>query len=167
MALLSILKYPDPRLNTVAEAVTKVNPRIRRLVGDMAQTMYAAPGIGLAAAQVDVHKCVIVIDISEAKDQLLVLINPEILESSGELECEEGCLSVPGVFEKVIRAEQVRVRAIDVNGNPFEFDASDALAVCIQHEMDHLKGIVFVEYLSRLKQARIARKMRKAERLAL
>ncbi len=167
MALLSILKYPDPRLNTVADPVIGVNQRIRRLVNDMAQTMYAAPGVGLAATQVDVHKRVIVLDISEAKDQLLVLINPEILDSSGEIESEEGCLSVPGVYENVKRAEQVRVRAIDVKGNPFEFDASGALAVCVQHEMDHLKGIVFVEYLSRLKQGRIARKMRKAERLAL
>ena len=167
MALLSILKYPDPRLNTVADPVVEVNEEIRRLVKDMAQTMYAAPGVGLAATQVDVHKQVIVIDVSETKDQLLVLINPEILESSGQAECEEGCLSVPGVFDKVVRAEKVRVAALDVNGNRFEFEASGVLAVCVQHEMDHLKGIVFVEYLSRLKQERIARKMRKAERLAL
>jgi peptide deformylase len=167
MALLSILKYPDPRLNSVAEPVINVNQRIRRLVSDMAETMYAAPGIGLAATQVDVHKRVIVLDISEQKDQLLVLINPEILESSGEVECEEGCLSVPGVFENVIRAEQIRAKAVDVDGNPFDFDASGMLAVCVQHEMDHLKGIVFVEYLSRLKQEWIAKKMRKAERLAL
>ena len=167
MALLSIIKYPDPRLNKVAEAVMEVDQKIRRLVDDMAQTMYAAPGVGLAATQLDVHKRVIVIDISEAKDQLLVLINPEILESTGEVECEEGCLSVPGVFENVIRAEQVRVAAIGVNGNPFELEASGLLSVVVQHEMDHLKGIVFVEYLSRLKQGRITRKMRKAERLAL
>lgn len=167
MALLSILKYPDPRLNTLAEPVIKINQQIRRLVDDMAQTMYAAPGVGLAATQVDVHKQVIVLDISETKDQLLVLINPEILESSGEAECEEGCLSVPGVFDKVKRAEHVRVAALDVNGDRFEFDASNVLAVCVQHEIDHLKGIVFVEYLSMLKQGRIARKMRKSERLAL
>jgi len=167
MALLSILKYPDPRLNTLAEPVIKINQQIRRLVDDMAQTMYAAPGVGLAATQVDVHKQVIVLDVSETKDQLLVLINPEILESSGEVECEEGCLSVPGVFDKVKRAEHVRVAALDVNGDRFEFDASNVLAVCVQHEMDHLKGIVFVEYLSLLKQGRIARKMRKSERLAL
>ncbi len=167
MALLSIIKYPDPRLNKVAEAVMEVDQKIRRLVDDMAQTMYAAPGVGLAATQLDVHKRVIVIDISEAKDQLLVLVNPEILESTGEVECEEGCLSVPGVFENVIRAEQVRVAAIGVNGNPFELEASGLLSVVVQHEMDHLKGIVFVEYLSRLKQGRITRKMRKAERLAL
>jgi peptide deformylase len=167
MALLSIIKYPDPRLNKVAEAVMEVDQQVRRLVDDMAQTMYAAPGVGLAATQVDVHKRLIIIDISEDKDQLLVLINPEILESSGEVECEEGCLSVPGVYESVVRAGQVRVAAIDANGDPFELEASGLLAVCIQHEMDHLKGIVFVEYLSRLKQGRIARKMRKAERLAL
>jgi peptide deformylase len=165
--LLSIIKYPDPRLYTVAEPVAEVDPEVRRLVQDMAETMYAAPGVGLAATQVDFHKRVIVIDISEAKDQLLVLINPEILESSGKVECEEGCLSVPGVYEAVVRAEQVRVGAIDVDGKPFQFDASGLLAVCVQHEMDHLQGIVFVEYLSRLKQERIARKMRKAERLAL
>jgi peptide deformylase len=167
MALLSILKYPDPRLHTIAEPVFEVNQQIRHLVNDMAETMYAAPGIGLAATQVDVHKRVIVLDISEAKDQLLVLINPEILESSGEVEWEEGCLSVPGVYEGVVRAEQVRVGAIDVDGDTFEFDASGVLAVCVQHEMDHLEGIVFVDYLSRLKQERIARKMRKAERLTL
>jgi peptide deformylase len=167
MALLSILKYPDPRLNTVAEPVTEVNQEIRQLVKDMAETMYAAPGVGLAATQVDVHKQVIVIDVSEAKDELLVLINPEILESSGEAECEEGCLSVPGVFDRVVRSENVRVSALDLNGNRFQFDARGVRAVCVQHEMDHLKGIVFVEYLSRLKQERIARKMRKAERLAL
>jgi peptide deformylase len=167
MALLSILKYTDPRLNTVAEPVIEVNQEIRQLVDDMAQTMYAAPGVGLAATQVDVHKRIIVLDVSEAKDQLLVLINPEILESSGESECEEGCLSVPGVYDKVQRAAKVRVAALDVDGNRFEFEASGVRAVCVQHEMDHLKGIVFVEYLSRLKQERIARKMRKAERLAL
>ncbi len=167
MALLSILKYPDPRLHTVAEPVIEFNEQIRQLVDDMAQTMYAAPGVGLAASQVDVHKRVIVIDISETKDQILVLINPEILQASGQADCEEGCLSVPGVFEKVVRSEKVRVRAMNVRGKPFEFEASGLLAVCVQHEMDHLEGIVFVDYLSRLKQERIAKKMRKAERLAL
>jgi len=167
MALLSILKYPDPRLNTVAEPVTEVNLEVRELVEDMAETMFAATRVGRAATQVDVHRRVIVIDISETKDELLVLINPEILESTGEVEREEGCLSVPGVYEGVVRAEQVRVGVIDIDGKPFQFDASGLLAVCIQHEMDHLKGIVFVEYLSRLKQERIARKMRKAERMAL
>ena len=167
MALLQILKYPDPRLYTVAEVVREVDHEIRTLVDDMAQTMYAAPGIGLAATQVDVHKQVIVMDISESKDQLLVLINPEIIESSGQIECEEGCLSVPGIFKKVSSAEEVRVSALDRDGNKFEFNASGMLAVCVQHEMDHLKGRVFVEYLSPLKQERIVKKLRKAERLAI
>ncbi len=167
MALLQILKYPDSRLHTVAEPVAKVDEAIRSLVDDMADTMYAAPGIGLAATQVNVHKQLIVMDISESKDQLLVLINPEIVESSGQIECEEGCLSVPGIFETVSRAAEIRVRALDRNGNTFEFDASGLLAVCVQHEMDHLKGKVFVEYLSPLKQERIVKKLRKAERLAI
>ena len=167
MALFPILKYPDSRLHTVAEPVQKVDDAIRSLVDDMAETMYAAPGIGLAATQVDVHKQVIVLDISEAKDQLLVLINPEIVASSGQIECEEGCLSVPGIFEKVTRAEEISVRALDRDGNTIEFDANGLLAVCVQHEMDHLKGKVFVEYLSPLKQERIVKKLRKAERLAI
>jgi peptide deformylase len=167
MALLQILKSPDSRLHTVAEPVQKVDDATRSLVDDMAKTMYAAPGIGLAATQVDVHKQVIVLDISEAKDQLLVLINPEIVASSGQIECEEGCLSVPGIFEKVTRAEEIRVRALDRDGNTFEFDANGLLSVCVQHEMDHLKGKVFVEYLSPLKQERIVKKLRKAERLAI
>jgi peptide deformylase len=167
MALLSILKYPDPRLHTVAEPVDEVDEATRCLVGDMAETMYAAPGIGLAATQVDVHKRVIVLDISESKDQLLVLINPEIVASSGQIECEEGCLSVPGIFEKVIRAEEIRVRALDRDGITFDFDASGLLSVCVQHEMDHLEGKVFVDYLSPLKQERIVKKLRKAERLAI
>lgn len=167
MALLQILRYPDPRLHKLAEPVREVDEQTRRLVRDMAQTMYAAPGIGLAATQVDVHKQVIVIDISEAKDQLLVLINPEILQRRGESEFEEGCLSVPGVFEKVARSERIRVRALDQNGKSFEIEADGLLAVCIQHEMDHLKGRVFVEYLSPLKQQRIVKKLRKAERVTL
>jgi len=167
MALLQILKYPDSRLHKVAEPVLQVDEAIRSLVDNMAETMYAAPGIGLAATQVNVHKQVIVMDISEAKDQLLVLINPEIVESSGQVECEEGCLSVPGIYEKVSRAAEIRVRALDRDGNVFEFDASGLLAVCVQHEMDHLKGKVFVEYLSPLKQERIIKKLRKAERLAI
>lgn len=167
MALLSILKYPDPRLHTVAEPVSKVDDRIRKLVADMAETMYAAPGIGLAATQVDVHKQVIVLDISETKSDLRVLINPEILQSSGAIECEEGCLSVPGVYEKVVRSAEIRVKALDRVGNVVEFDADGLLAVCVQHEMDHLNGRVFVEYLSRLKLDRIVKKIRKAERLAL
>jgi peptide deformylase len=167
MAVLSILRYPDPRLHKVAAPVGEVNSEIRRLVADMAQTMYAAPGIGLAATQVDVHRRVIVIDVSESKDQLLVLINPVILESRGQIECEEGCLSVPGVFEPVERAEWIRVQALDANGQLFEKEADGLLAVCIQHEMDHLMGKVFVEYLSRLKRERIARKLKKMERVTL
>jgi peptide deformylase len=167
MALLQILRYPDPRLHKVAEPVREVDDAVRQLVRDMAQTMYAAPGIGLAATQVDVHRRVIVIDVSETKDQLLVLINPEILQRRGEMECEEGCLSVPGVFEKVVRSEWIRVRSLDQDGKPFEFEADGLLAVCVQHEMDHLKGLVFIEYLSKLKQERIVKKLRKAERVTL
>lgn len=163
MAVLEILHYPDPRLHTVAAPVDVVDEPIRKLIGDMAETMYAAPGIGLAATQVNVHKRVIVIDVSETRDRLLVLVNPEIVWREGEQECEEGCLSVPGVYEKVVRAEKVRVRALDRDGKPFEIEASGLLAVCIQHEMDHLLGKVFVEYLSRLKQTRIRAKMQKRE----
>ncbi|MFN7086818.1 MAG: peptide deformylase [Burkholderiales bacterium] len=164
MALLPILHYPDPRLHKVAEEVSRVDNGIRKLVKDMAQTMYAAPGIGLAATQVDVHKRVIVIDISETHDQLRTFINPRILEASGEAECEEGCLSVPGIYEKVRRAERVKVTALDAEGQPFTLEAEGLLAVCIQHEMDHLEGKVFVEYLSRLKQQRIRSKLRKLQR---
>ncbi len=161
MAIREILRYPDERLHTVAAPVEAVDDSIRELVRDMAETMYAAPGIGLAATQVDVHKRVIVIDASEERNSLLVLINPEILERSGEQECEEGCLSVPGVYDKVIRAEKVKVRALGTDGAPFELEATGLLAVCIQHEMDHLEGKVFVEYLSRLKQSRIRAKLAK------
>lgn len=161
MAILDILRYPDPRLYKVAQPVKHVDESIRRLVRDMAETMYAAPGIGLAATQVDVHKRVIVIDVSDARDQLVVLINPEITWREGEKECEEGCLSVPGVYDVVKRAERVKVRALDAEGRPFELDAEGLLAVCVQHEMDHLEGKVFVEYLSRLKQARIRAKFQK------
>ena len=164
MAVLNILRYPDPRLEKVAKPVERVDDAIRQLVRDMAETMYAAPGIGLAATQVDVHKRVIVLDASDARDQLLVLINPEIVTREGEQECEEGCLSVPGVYDVVKRAEKVKVRALDGAGQPFEFVAEGLLAVCIQHEMDHLEGKVFVEYLSRLKQARIRSKLQKQER---
>jgi peptide deformylase len=165
MALLNILRYPDPRLHKVARPVERVDDGIRRLVRDMAETMYAAPGIGLAATQVDVHKRIIVIDVSETRDQLLVLINPEIVwRSDTEKECEEGCLSVPGIYEIVIRPEKVRVHALDAEGVPFERDAEGLLAVCIQHEMDHLQGKVFVEYLSRLKQSRIRAKLQKQVR---
>jgi peptide deformylase len=162
MALLNILQYPDRRLHKVAKPVAKVDDRIRRLVADMAETMYKAPGVGLAATQVDVHERVIVIDISESHDALQVFINPEIVWSSDErLLSEEGCLSVPGVYDKVERPEHVRVRALNEKGETFEVDATELLAVCIQHEMDHLMGRVFVEYLSPLKQNRIKTKMRK------
>jgi peptide deformylase len=162
MPLLNVLRYPDPRLHKVARPVERVDDDLRRLIRDMAETMYAAPGIGLAATQVDVHKQLIVIDVSETRDQLLVLINPEIVwRSEADKESEEGCLSVPGVYERVTRSERIRVRALDAGGNAFERDAEGLLAVCIQHEMDHLLGKVFVEYLSRLKQTRIRAKMQK------
>jgi peptide deformylase len=164
MALLPILRYPDERLHCVAEPVESVNGEIRQLIEDMAQTMYAAPGVGLAATQVDVHKQVIVIDISESRDQLLVLVNPVIVESRGISDFEEGCLSVPGIFEKIGRADWIKVRALDQSGKPFELEASGLLSVCIQHEMDHLRGKVFVEYLSSLKQSRILARLRKQER---
>ena len=166
MALLNILEYPDPRLHKIAAAVPVVNSEIKQLVRDLAETMYAAPGIGLAATQVDVHKRVIVIDVSETKDELLTLINPEILTAEGEAENEEGCLSVPGYFDRVKRAATIRVRALDGDGRWFERDAEGLLAVCIQHEMDHLVGKVFVEYLSPLKQQRLKSKARKRQRLA-
>ena len=162
MALLSILEYPDPRLAKVARPVTAFDARLRQLVADMAETMYAAPGIGLAATQVDVHERLIVIDVSESKDQLRVFINPEIVWASEETAlCEEGCLSVPGIYDEVRRPARVRVRAQDVDGNTFELDCEGLLAVCIQHEMDHLTGKVFVEYLSALKQDRIKTKLKK------
>ena len=167
MAILQILRYPDPRLHKVAKPVALVDEEIRKLARNMAETMYAAPGVGLAATQVDVHKQLIVIDLSETRDQLLVLINPQILESRGKSDCEEGCLSVPGIFEKVARAEWVKVRALDVNGKSFTLEATGMLSVCIQHEMDHLKGKVFVEYLSRLKQNRILSKLKKQQRQTL
>ncbi|HYN26958.1 MAG TPA: peptide deformylase [Burkholderiales bacterium] len=167
MAMLPILFYPDPRLHKVAKPVAVVDDHIRKLARNMAETMYAAPGVGLAATQVDVHKQVIVIDLSETRDQLLVLINPQILESRGKSDCEEGCLSVPGIFEKVARAEWVKVRALDLDGKSFTIEATGMLSVCIQHEMDHLKGKVFVEYLSRLKQTRILSKLKKQQRQTL
>jgi len=164
MAMLNILHYPDPNLHTVARQVQAVDTRIRKLVDDMAETMYAAPGIGLAATQVNVHERVIVIDISETHDALRVFINPEIIAQSGRAESEEGCLSVPGIFDKVARAEQVTVRALDRNGESFELAAEGLLAVCIQHEMDHLMGKVFVDYLSSLKRQRIKSKFAKQAR---
>src|SRR4051812_14954228 len=154
MAQLRILEYPDPRLKKVAAPVIKFTPEIEKLVRDMAETMYAAPGVGLAATQVDVHKRVIVIDLSDTKDDLRVFINPELVASEGEAECEEGCLSVPGYYDKVTRAAQITVRAMDARGVPFELTTDGLLAVCIQHEMDHLEGKVFVEKLSALKRDR-------------
>jgi peptide deformylase len=164
MASLSILRYPDPRLHKVAARVTRVDDKIRKLIKDMADTMYAAPGIGLAATQVDVHLRVIVIDVSDTHDQLRVFVNPEIIAASGQSDCEEGCLSVPGVYEKVMRAGRVTVRALDAEGRKFDLDADGLLAVCIQHEMDHLEGKVFVEKLSRLKQGRILARLKKQGR---
>src|SRR6185437_11253500 len=164
MALLKILQYPDERLHTVASRVPEITDEIRALVDDMAETMYSAPGIGLAATQVDVHQRVIVIDISDTHNQLNVLINPEITAYSGNSDDEEGCLSVPGVFGKVQRAGRVTVEAWDRDGNPFILDAGGLLAVCIQHEMDHLVGKVFVEYWSRMKQSRIQYKFKKQRR---
>jgi peptide deformylase len=164
MSRLNILRYPDARLHKIAAPVAEVNDSIRSLVADMAETMYAAPGVGLAATQVDVHKQVIVIDASETRDRLLTLINPQLVAASGVADCEEGCLSVPGIYEKIARAERITVRALGLDGQTFAVDAEGLLAVCIQHEMDHLKGRVFVEYLSRLKQTRIRAKLRKQQR---
>jgi peptide deformylase len=164
MSRLHILRYPDARLHKIAAPVEEVNESIRTLVADMAETMYAAPGVGLAAIQVDVQKQVIVIDASETRDKLLALINPEILAASGVADCEEGCLSLPGIYEKIARAERITVRALGQDGRTFTMDAEGLLAVCIQHEMDHLKGRVFVEYLSRLKQTRIRAKLQKQQR---
>ena len=165
MALLPILHFPDVRLHTQAAPITSVDDRIRELAGDMAETMYAAPGIGLAATQVNVHKRLIVIDTSEDKSDLRVFINPVLIEKSGEQVCEEGCLSVPGIYDKVSRAEHVKVRALNLQGQTFELEADGLLAVCIQHEMDHLDGKVFVEYLSPLKQNRIKTKLAKRARI--
>lgn len=167
MALLPILQYPDERLHTVAKPVAQVDDRIRQLVQDMAQTMYDAPGVGLAATQVNVHERVVVIDVSENSDDLLVLINPEITWYSEDSEVyEEGCLSVEGVYDKVERASEVKVKALDENGEQFEFHADGLLAVCVQHELDHLDGKVFVEHLSLLKQNRILNRIRKQQREA-
>ena len=167
MTLRTILHYPDPRLRQVATAVATVNDEVRRLVDDMAETMYAAPGIGLAAVQVNVAQRVVVIDVSETRHALQVLINPEIIERDGKQVFEEGCLSVPGIFDEVERAQHIRLRALDRNGKPFEMEAQDLLATCIQHEIDHLDGKVFVDYLSRLKQSRIRKKLEKQGRLTM
>ncbi|AJW43808.1 MULTISPECIES: peptide deformylase [Ralstonia] len=165
MALLNILQYPDPRLHKVAKPVAVVDDRIRKLVADMAETMYEAPGVGLAATQVDVHERVITIDVSETRDELRVFINPEIVWASAERKVwDEGCLSVPDIYDKVERPDRVRVRALNEKGETFELEADGLLAVCIQHEMDHLMGKVFVEYLSPLKQTRIRSKLKKHQR---
>ena len=165
MALLPILRYPDPRLHKVAQPVSAVDARIRTLIDDMFETMYDAKGIGMAATQVDVHERLIVMDVSEQRNQRLVLINPELVWASDERVLgEEGCLSVPGIYDGVERAERVRVRALDETGQAREIEADGLLAVCIQHEMDHLRGKVFVEYLSPLKRGRIKTKLLKAER---
>ena len=165
MALLNILRYPDARLHKVAKPVTEFGERLRRLVADMAETMYEAPGVGLAASQVDVHEQLILVDISDTKDALQVFINPAIIWASDERQVyDEGCLSVPGIYDGVERPARVKVRALDLQGAPFELEADGLLAVCIQHEMDHLLGKVFVEYLSPLKRNRIKAKMLKEER---
>ena len=165
MALLPILRFPDPRLHKVAAPIAAIDDGIRRLAQDMAETMYEAPGIGLAATQVDVHQQLIVIDTSETRDALLVLINPEILAREGAQVGEEGCLSVPGIYDKVERAERVTVRYLDLDGQTQTLSADGLLAVCIQHEMDHLQGKVFVEHLSMLKQMRIKSKLAKQARI--
>lgn len=166
MAQLRILEYPDPRLKKVATAVTAFTPELQKLVRDMAETMYAAPGVGLAATQVDVHKRLILIDISDERNDLKVFVNPELAAADGMAENEEGCLSVPGYYDKVTRPARITVRAQDEHGKGFELEAEGMLAVCIQHEMDHLKGKVFVEYLSPLKRARLSSKLRKKQKLA-
>lgn len=167
MALLDILCFPDSRLRTVAKSVEQVDDRVRTLIDDMFETMYAAPGIGLAATQVNVHKRIIVIDVSEEKNRPLVLVNPMILERRGGQEGEEGCLSVPGYYESVERAEYVRVEALDRDGNQYELEAEGLLAVCIQHEMDHLNGQLFVDHISKLKRSRIQKKLEKAQKVAV
>lgn len=167
MSILNILRYPDPRLHKIAKPVTVFDDKLKTLIKDMAETMYAAPGVGLAATQVDVHEQVVVIDVSESGDQLQVFINPEVIWASEERKSyDEGCLSVPGIYDGVVRPAEVKIRALDGDGKSFEVDCKDLLAVCIQHEMDHLKGKVFVEYLSPLKRNRIKTKLQKEEREA-
>lgn len=167
MAILDILQYPDPRLRNRAAPVERVDDDIRRLVDDMFETMYDAPGVGLAATQVSVPRRVVVIDVSEQRDSPLCLINPEILERDGSVEMEEGCLSVPGIYDTVQRAEQVKMRALDRDGNPYELAADGLLAVCVQHEIDHLNGRLFIDRLSQLKQQRIKKKADRLQRQAL
>lgn len=167
MPKLEILHFPDERLRTKAKPVEQVDDNIRQLVDDMFETMYDAPGIGLAATQVNVHKRVIVIDVSHEKNQPLCLINPVIIAKDGIEEREEGCLSVPGIYETVVRADHIKVKALDRDGNPFELETGDLLAVCIQHEMDHLEGKLFVDYLSALKRNRIKKKLEKQKTAAV
>jgi peptide deformylase len=166
MALLQILHYPDPRLHNRAAAVENVDDEVRKLIDDMLETMYAAPGIGLAAPQVNVPRRVITIDLSEDRSDPLCLINPELVDQRGVVELEEGCLSVPGVYEMVPRAQWIRARALNRDGESFEFEAEDLLAVCVQHEMDHLEGRLFVDYLSQLKRQRIRKKAKKLDKKA-
>jgi peptide deformylase len=166
MTKLVILEYPDPRLRTRAEAVTAVDDAVRQLADDMLETMYGANGVGLAATQVDVHRRVIVLDASDSRDQPLVLINPELIGTSGKAVSEEGCLSLPGIFDKLSRAAEIRVRALNRHGEPFELDAQGLLAVCIQHEIDHLDGRVFVDYLSELKRQLIRKRLEKERKHA-
>jgi peptide deformylase len=161
MTKLAILEYPDPRLRTTAKPIDLVDDAVRQLADDMLETMYAAKGVGLAASQVDVHRRLLVIDVSDARDQPLVLINPEIVSSEGRAPGEEGCLSLPGIYDKLERAERIKVRALDRNGARFELEADGMLAVCIQHEMDHLEGKLFVDYLSELKRQLIRRRLQK------
>ena len=167
MALLNIIHFPDSRLRSVAQPIDQVDDKIRRLIDDMLETMYDAPGVGLAAVQVNVAKQLVVIDVSEDKSAPLVFINPEITDKQGSEDMEEGCLSVPGIYEVVRRAERVRVKALNREGEPFEMECDDLLAVCVQHEIDHLQGIIFVDYLSEMKRQRIKRKLEKARRQAL
>lgn len=167
MAILNILHFPDDRLRTKAKAVAAVSDKHRTLISNMLETMYDAPGIGLAATQINVHVRILVIDISEEKNEPVVLINPEILEKDGDQEFDEGCLSVPGIYETVHRAENVRVSALNREGEPFEMAASGLLAVCIQHEIDHLDGKLFVDYLSQLKKQRIRKKLEKQQKNAM
>ncbi|KUM05305.1 peptide deformylase [Chromobacterium subtsugae] len=164
MALLNILHYPDDRLHTVAKPVEVFDAALQQQIDDMFETMYEAKGIGLAATQVDYHRRLVVMDISEERDERRVFINPEIVEKNGETVYEEGCLSVPGIYDKVTRAEHVKVKALDRDGKPFELEADGLLAICIQHEIDHLNGVVFVERLSQMKQTRIKTKLKKREK---
>jgi peptide deformylase len=161
MTKLAILEYPDPRLRTTAEPISVVDDAVRRLADDMLETMYAAKGVGLAASQVDVHRRLLVLDVSDTRDRPLVLINPQILAAEGRAAVEEGCLSLPGIYDKLERAERIKVRALDRNGAPFELDADGMLGVCIQHEMDHLEGKLFVDHLSELKRQLIRRRLQK------